>query len=175
NGFHGSGYDYLVNEALNAAQPYTGIRNRLRQNDYGLTVGAPVWIPKVYNGKDKTFFFFSFEQFRQKLINDTLPSTVPTAAYRQGDFSSLITTENRLVTTPSGPYVDPLGRNTASGAIFDPLDPATVGGAVVRNPFPKNQIPVSRFDPVAAKILGLIPQPLGPNAAAAGANYLAPF
>ena len=167
--------DYLVNEALNAAQPYTGIRNRLRQNDYGFTVGGPVWIPKVYNGKDKTFFFFSFEQFRQKLINDTLPSTVPTAAYRQGDFSSLITTENRLVTTASGPYIDPLGRNIASGTIFDPSSTATVGGVVVRNPFPNNQIPVSRFDPVAGKILALIPQPLGPNAPQAGANYLAPF
>ena len=167
--------DYLVNEALNAAQPYTGIRNRLRQNDYGFKVGGPVWIPKAYNGKDKTFFFFSFEQFRQKLLNDTLPSTVPTAAYRQGDFSSLITTENRLVTTASGPYIDPLGRNIASGTIFDPSSTATVGGVVVRNPFPNNQIPVSRFDPVAGKILALIPQPLGPNAPQAGANYLAPF
>jgi len=104
-----------------------------------------------------------------------LPSTVPTAAYRQGDFSSLITTENRLVTTASGPYIDPLGRNIASGTIFDPSSTAPVGGVVVRNPFPNNQIPVSRFDPVAGKILALIPQPLGPNAPQAGANYLAPF
>ncbi len=175
NSLHGSGYDYIVNEALNAAQPYTGIKNKLRQNDYGFTVGGPVWIPKVYNGKDKTFFFFSFEQFRQKLINDTLPSTVPTAAYRQGDFSSLITTENRLVTTASGPYVDPLGRTIPSGTIFDPNSTTTVNGVVVRNPFPNNQIPLSRFDPVATKILALIPQPLGPAAGAAGANYLAPF
>ena len=98
NAFHGSGYDYLVNEALNAAQPFTGIKNKLRQNDYGVTFGGPVWIPKVYNGRNKTFFFFSFEQFRQKLVSDTLPDTVPIAAFRQGDFSSLISTENRLVT-----------------------------------------------------------------------------
>jgi hypothetical protein len=175
NEFHGSGYDYLVNEALNAAQPYTGIKNKLRQNDYGLTFGGPVWIPKVYNGRNRTFFFFSFEQFRQKLINNTLPDTVPIPAYRQGDFSSLITTENRLVTTASGPYVDPLGRNIASGTIFDPNDSSVVNGVIVRNPFPGNRIPVSRFDPVAAKILALIPLPQGPNAAQAGANYLAPF
>src|SRR5215469_5469458 len=75
NSFHGSGYDYLVNEALNAAQPYTGIRNRLRQNDYGFTVGGPVWIPKVYNGKDKTFLFFSLQQFRPHLLDDTFPPT----------------------------------------------------------------------------------------------------
>ncbi|HWF10183.1 MAG TPA: carboxypeptidase-like regulatory domain-containing protein [Bryobacteraceae bacterium] len=175
NSLHGTGYDYLVNEALNAAQPYTGIKNKLRQNDYGFTVGGPVWIPKLYNGKNKTFFFFSFEQFRQKLINDTLPDTVPIAAYRGGDFSSLITTENRLVTTASGPYTDPLGRTIPSGTIFDPTDSTTINGVVVRNPFPGNRIPVSRFDPVAAKILALIPQPLGPSAGAAGANYLAPF
>lgn len=175
NALHGSGYDYLVNEALNAAQPYTGIRNKVRQNDYGFTVGGPVWIPKVYNGKNKTFFFFSFEQFRQKLTNDTSPDTVPIAAYRQGDFSNLIATENRLVTTASGPYVDPLGRTIPSGTIFDPNSGTTVNGVIVRNPFPNNQIPVSRFDPVAAKILALIPQPQGPNAGQAGANYLAPF
>ena len=74
NSFHGSVYDYLVNEALNASQPYTGLKNKVRQNDYGFTLGGPVWIPKVYDGKNKTFFFFSFEQFRQKLINNTLPS-----------------------------------------------------------------------------------------------------
>jgi len=107
--------------------------------------------------------------------NNTLPDTVPIAAYRQGDFSSLITTENRLVTTASGPYVDPLGRTIPSGTIFDPTNTMTVNGVVVRNPFPNNQIPPSRFDPVAVKILALIPQPLGPNAGQAGANYLAPF
>ena len=120
NGFHGTGYDYLVNEALNAAQPYTGLKNKVRQNDYGFTVGGPVQIPKVYNGRNKTFFFFSFEQFRQKLFVNTLPSTVPIAAYRNGDFSSLITDENRLVTTASGPYVNPLGATIQSGTIFDP-------------------------------------------------------
>ncbi len=175
NSLHGSGYDYVVNEALNAAQPYTGIRNKLRQHDYGFTLGGPVRIPKVYNGTDKTFFFFSFEQFRQKLLNDTLPSTVPIAAYRQGDFSNLITTENRLVTTASGAYVDPLGRTIPSGTIFDPNDTTIANGVIVRNPFSNNRIPLARFDPVSAKILALIPNPQGPNAAAAGANYLAPF
>jgi hypothetical protein len=174
NAFHGSGYDYLVNEALNAAQPFTGIKNKLRQNDYGVTFGGPVWIPKVYNGRNKTFFFFSFEQFRQKLLNDTLPDTVPITAYRNGDFTSLITTENRLVQTASGPYVDPLNRTIPSGTIFDPNSFQTVNGVVVRNPFAtNNMIPLSRFDPVATKILALIPQPLGPNASAVGANYLA--
>ena len=175
NDLHGTGYDYIVNEALNAAQPYTGIKNKLRQHDYGFTVGGPVFLPKLYDGKNRTFFFFSFEQFRQKLLNDTLPSTVPTAAYRNGDFSNLITTENRLVTMSSGPYTDPLNRTIPSGTIFDPSTTRPVNGVLVSDPFTNNQIPTNRFDPVAAKILGMIPQPLGPNAGAAGANFLAPF
>ncbi len=179
NQFHGTGYDYAVNEILNAAQPYTGIRNKLRQHDYGFTIGGPVRIPKLYNGTNKTFFFFSFEQFRQKLINSSLPDTLPIPAYRGttggvADFSNLITTENRLIQTATGPYVDPLGRTIQSGTIFDPSSFTIVNGVTVRNPFVNNQIPVTSFDPVAKKILALVPLPQGPNALQAGANYLAP-
>src|SRR6516162_336652 len=69
NQFHGSGYDYLVNEFLNAGYPFSNdgkgnkVRPRNRRNDYGGTLGGPVWIPKLYNGKDKTFFFFNWEEF----------------------------------------------------------------------------------------------------------------
>ena len=175
NDLHGSAYDYLVNTDLNAAQPYTGLKNAIHQNDYGFTVGGPVWIPKVYNGKNKTFFFFNFEEYLQNLINDTTPDTVPTAAYRNGNFSSLITAENRLVTTASGPYTDPLGRTIPSGTIFDPSSTQIVNGQQVRNPFTNNTIPVTSFDPVAAKILALVPGAQGPNAGQAGSNYLAPY
>jgi len=64
NQYHGSAYDYFVNEALNAGVPFTNdgnghlLRPRQRRNDYGFSFGGPVWIPKVYNGHDKTFFFF---------------------------------------------------------------------------------------------------------------------
>src|SRR5579863_5671513 len=175
NAVHGTVYDYLVNTALNAAQPYTGLKNAIHQNDYGFTVGGPVWIPKVYNGRNRTFFFLSFEEFYQNLINDTTPDTVPTAAYRSGNFSSLITAENRSVSTAAGPYVDPLGRTIPSGTIFDPSTTFTSGGALVRNPFPNNTIPSTSFDPVAVKILALVPQPLGALATQAGSNYLAPY
>ena len=73
NHIHGSAYDYNVNEAYNAGTPYTNdgtgahIQNRQRRNDYGFTFGGPVYIPKVYDGRDKTFFFFTFEQFRETL------------------------------------------------------------------------------------------------------------
>jgi hypothetical protein len=175
NQLHGTGYDYLVNTALNAAQPYTGLKNAIHQNDYGFTVGGPVWLPKLYNGRNRTFFFFSFEEFYQNLINDTTPDTVPIAAYRSGNFSSLITDENRLVTTASGPYTDPLGNTIPSGTIFDPNSTMTVNGAQVRSPFMNNTIPLTEFDPVAVKILNLVPQPQGPLASQAGTNYLATY
>ena len=183
NQFHATAYDYAVNEVINAATPYTmlpgspneHVRNKLRQHDYGFTAGGPVWIPKLYNGSNKTFFFFSFEQFRVKNINTTLPDTVPIAAYRNGDFSNLLTAENRLVATASGPYTDPLGRTIPSGTIFNPADFQVINGTTVRNPFPGNKIPVTSFDPVAAKILALVPLPLGPNATQVGSNYLAGF
>src|ERR1019366_5906341 len=118
--------------------------------------------------------FFSFEELLQNLLNTTTQSTVPIQAYRNGDFSSLITTENRLVSTASGPYVDPLGRTIPSGTIFDPNSTSTAAnGQLVRNAFPGNIIPASRFDPSAVKILALVPQPTNPNQA--GSNYLAPY
>ncbi len=165
NGFHGSVYDYGTNEALNAHQPYTGIRNVVKQHDFGLTFGGPVAVPKLYNGRNKTFFFWSYEQFRNKNINTSNTTTVPLPAYRTGDFSNLITSESRLITTASGNYLDPLGRTIASGAIFDPNSQATAAnGTAYRNPFPGNLIPVARFDPIVTKVLPLVPQPLGLNA-----------
>ncbi len=165
NVFHGSAYDYGTNEAMNARQPYTGIRNVVKQHDWGFTIGGPVWIPKVYDGKNKTFFFYNYEQFRSKNINTSNTTTVPLPAYRIGDFSSLLTAENRLITTSTGNAVDALGRTMASGTIFDPnTQKLAANGTAYRDPFPGNKIPVTRFDPIVAKILPLIPQPLGLNA-----------
>src|SRR5262249_18897012 len=89
NAFHASAYDYATNEALNAHQPYLGLRNKIRQNDFGGTFGGPIRIPKVYNGTNKTFFFFSFEMFKQtNIVNSSV--SVPIAPFRTGDFSSMI-------------------------------------------------------------------------------------
>jgi hypothetical protein len=69
NDFHGTAYDLFRNEALNANAWFNNLqgqpRNLDRKNDYGGTFGGPVWIPKIYNGRNKTFFFFSYEQYRQ--------------------------------------------------------------------------------------------------------------
>ncbi|MEO5922983.1 MAG: carboxypeptidase-like regulatory domain-containing protein [Bryobacteraceae bacterium] len=163
NTYHGSAYDYGTNEALNAHTPYTGLRSKIRQSDFGVTFGGPLRIPKVYDGKNKTFFFFSMEIFKQtNLVQGA--SSVPTAAYRLGNFGSLLTAENRLITTAGGNAVDSLGRTMQSGTIFDPSTQRPVAGKLdVRDPFPSNSIPVSRFDPISAKVLALVPNPQGVN------------
>ena len=175
NQFHGSGYDYLQNEFMNSAQPFTvkkgspneHIRPAIRRNDYGMTLGGPVWIPKVYEGHNRTFFFFSWEQFRQTEF--LLPGTIslPTAGYRSGNFASAISAAgNRSLGT------DPLGRPIIANSIYDPLTRhAAPDGRIVTDPFPNNTINPARFDPVAAKIQSLMPLPAcvaGPPCNAAG-------
>jgi hypothetical protein len=176
NQYHGSAYDYFVNEILNAGTPFTNagltdstkdnnlIRPRARRNDYGFTFGGPVRIPKVYNGKDKTFFFFNFEQFRETQIINNVPITVPTAAYRTGNFSGAIVADgNKSLTDPNG-----VTTGLLAGEIFNPTTrfTQTVNGKsfVSEVPFNNNTIPLSMQDPVALKVQALIPMPQNGNA-----------
>src|SRR5215472_3327722 len=139
NQFHGSAYDYFVNEALNAGTPFTDdghghlLRPRQRRNDYGFSLGGPVWIPKLYNGHDKTFFFFNFEQFRENATYNNTPLTVPTVAYRNGDFRQALT--GRML------GVDGLGRSYQENEIYDPSTERIISGVRYRDPFPNNTIP----------------------------------
>jgi len=166
NQFHGTAYEHFVNEAFNAGQPFIpgNPRARSRRNDYGFTIGGPVWIPKVYNGHDRTFFFFNWEQYREAVAINNQLETVPTAAYRQGNFAAA-EIGNSIGT-------DPLGRPIFQNEIYDPTTTRVVNGQSVRDPFPNQQIPASMFDPVAVKIQNLFPQPLGQNANAVVNNYI---
>src|SRR5260221_4851212 len=97
NQWHGSGYDYLRNEALGAGLPFTDdgaghlVRGRDRQQDFGFSLGGPVWIPNLYNSRNKTFFFVNYEMFLKverrysDLLND------PTDPFRNSDFSAILT------------------------------------------------------------------------------------
>src|SRR5579872_6876514 len=164
NQYHGAGYDYLANEAFNASTPFVNTRQRIRRNDYGFNVGGPVRIPKVYNGKDKTFFFYNREQYREFfVVNDTF-ITVPTAAYRSGNFAGALTGVNL--------GMDPLGNPIQEGMIYDPASVQNVNGQLVRTQFPNNVIPQARFDKVALAIQGLIPSPTNGNNSL---NYLPSF
>ena len=96
NQYHGSGYDYFVNEDLNAGNPFSHTadgqpgkyRPRNRRNDFGGTLGGPVYIPKIYDGHDKTFFFFNYEQYLET-TQYGFTDTVPTVDYLRGDFSKI--------------------------------------------------------------------------------------
>src|SRR5579871_2630766 len=179
NQLHGSGYDYFVNEALNAGLPFRDaagvnpakagqhVRNPVRQNDFGFTLGGPIRIPKIYNGHDRTFFFFSFEQFRQSIFTTNTIATVPTTAFRQGNFSSALQPNVKC----GGP--DPLGQAVCLNEIFDPTTLTSVNGSPVEMPFPNNQVPASRIDPTAQIIQNMFPLPNQQSASGLN-NYLAP-
>jgi hypothetical protein len=170
NQFHGSAYDYFINEDLNATGPFTHTDPRSRGNDFGFTIGGPVWIPKIYNGHDKTFFFFSFESRPNNAVTSTTFNTVPTVAMRGGDFSAITAAVgNKSLGT------DPLGRPIIQNAIYDPNTQRVVNNQIIRDAFPGNIIPAARLDPVAMKVQALIPLPAGPNASQLVNNYNNPF
>lgn len=175
NSLHGSVYDYMVNEALNAGTPFTDagatnslrqgqlVRPRARRNDYGFTVGGPVDIPKLYNGKDRTFFFFNFEQFRETQIINNIPITVPIDAYRQGNFSQAITSlraGGQTLTAPGGVTTDALGRPLIANTVYDPSTYRLLStGQAVEDPFTGNIVPPAQFDRVALNVQKVIPEP----------------
>ncbi|PYV38733.1 MAG: hypothetical protein DMG06_25000, partial [Acidobacteria bacterium] len=141
NELHGSAYDFLRNDALDARGFYALNTPKLRQNEFGANVGGPLWIPKVYDGRNKTFFFFYYDGFRYRSGAANFKTTVPTAQQRDGDFSDLRNSSGNLI------------------PIYDPATTRTVNGQVIRDPFPGNIIPSGRISTVAKNILGYVPPP----------------
>ncbi|MEO8098174.1 MAG: TonB-dependent receptor [Acidobacteriota bacterium] len=177
NAYHGSAYDYIVTESLHAGTPFTTdgfgnhLRNKQRRQDYGFTFGGPVNFGKLYDGHDKSFFFFNFEQFRENQTISTGLATVPTALYRIGDFSGALGPQ---LSAAGVPAVDPLGRPVFQNAVYDPKTTTVVNGISVRTMYTGNRIPLADLDPVALKIQALFPQPRGTFATSATNNYSVP-
>ncbi len=180
NQFHGTAFEYFVNEDLNAGIPfsYSGNGNKYRpvnrRNDYGGTFGGPVWIPKVYDGRNRTFFFYSYERYKEAQGLTFPLTTLPNAAYQQGNFSAISPNGgaafNTALGVPSAPIAtDAAGKPVYANEIYDPLTRTTVNGVGVASPFPGNIIPLTRFSPVAIAIQKLLP-PLS-NANLYLANY----
>jgi hypothetical protein len=180
NKLHGTLFNYFQNEDLNAGQPfnYTSSGQKYnpvqRQLDFGGSFGGPLVIPHLYDGHNKTFFFFAYEEYHNAQTLNQGTITVPTAAYRNGDLSSLLL--GPIVDSNGAPVLDCLGRPMMNGAVYDPATTRTatcVNGstAVVRDPFPNNYIDPARWDPVAQKVLSYLPTPSGPTANALTNNY----
>ena len=151
NSIHGSGYEYFANEALDAQRPFVFIRPVSRKHDFGGSITGPVWIPKVYNGKNKTFFSFNWEAFRNHVRASASLQTLPTDAYRNGDFSQALTLRSGFSRGN-----DPQGRPIIDGVIYDLGTNQTINGLVYRQPFPGNIIPKNRMDPVSVAIQKMI-------------------
>lgn len=177
NEYHGDVYEFLRNDALDAADFFENAGNQqkseYRQNQFGVTLGGPLSIPGVYKGKDKTFFFVDYEGTR---IRQGLPEveTVPTVAERASGFTDL---SDLVAGQPGSTGSDLLGRTFSLGQVFDPATTRAVNGGqvdpvtglvasdtgYVRDPFPGNFIPSDRIDPNAVKLLNLFPLPTAPG------------
>ena len=146
NDLHGAEYDYLRNSALDANLFFSRGKNQplsaFAANTFGTSLGGPIYIPKIYNGRNRSFFYVNYEGVREgNGLNNT--NSVPTAKMRTGDFSEV------------------------SSPIYDPFSVHMQNGVPVRNPFPGQIIPASVQDPVGRKIMTFYPDPnnIGPNPA----------
>lgn len=148
NDFHGSGFEFLRNDVLDA-KPYNfsnGVappKTPLKQNQYGYFLGGPVWIPKLYNGKNRLFFSSNWEGYKQRITNaDTY--TVPTAAWRAGDFSAFPTVlynPNSRVQQANGSYTAvPFAGNMIPASMLDPTSKALYAYLPLPNVNPNNSV-----------------------------------
>ncbi len=155
NEFHGNAFEFLRNDLLDARGFFAAATPVLKQHDFGGTLGGPVRLPKIYDGRNKTFFFASYEGFRNRSGNSPSYNTVPLPEMYEGDFNGWV---------------------TAKGALIQIYDPATTrvapsGKGYVRDPFPGNRIPKERFSQVARNYLSIRPAEMVPNIAGPRLNY----
>ena len=147
NALHGDAFEFLRNSALDANDYIDNSKGvkvpPFRMNQYGGTLGGPVMIPKVYDGRNKTFFFVSYQGTR-RAQGTTFLGTVPTALQRNGDFSQTFNAKGQLVAIYNPFSTEP-----------DPNHP----GQYIRQAFPDNKIPAALIDPVAKNIMSYYPLP----------------
>lgn len=153
NTFRGTVYDYLRNSRLDARNFFEPVVPPFRRNQFGGTVGGPIVLPGVYDGHDRSFFFFAYEGLRERrsFFNR---ARVPTLAERGGDFSGLLAPDCSTQTL----LINPLA------LLAGETNPANLT-------FPGNQLPF--LDPVGQAIVNLYPQPNVPNAGCGSVNYTA--
>lgn len=164
NQIHGDAYEFARRTWLDANTWQNDYFNSLNDthvkaghklDQWGFELDGPVSIPKVYNGRDKSFFVLQFENWNE-VVPNTIVTSVPSPQWLTGDFSNL-TYWNGSTYAPVTIY-DPLSGHT---------DPAS--GQFVRTPFQGNKIPANRINPVAAKILSYYPAPN--TSTAGGTNF----
>jgi hypothetical protein len=146
NQFHGTLYEFLRNSLLDANNFFANRQGiplaATKRSQFGGTIGGPVSIPRLYGGKNRTFFFFNYDGLRERPLT-ALSFTVPTQLERVGDFSRTVNSGGQQV------------------RIFDPdttrQNPS--GSGNIRDPFPGNVIPRERLNPTAVRLVALYPVP----------------
>jgi len=142
NAYHGTLYEFLRYDAFDARNAFALTKPFLRYNQYGGTLSGPVRIPKIYDGRNRTFLFYNYEAYTRRDAPTSF-TTVPTPEERSGDFGQTKTAQGALI------------------SIYDPMTtvPNPNATGYVRTPFPGNVIPPSRFDPLTLKILSVVALP----------------
>jgi hypothetical protein len=186
NEFHGDVWEYFRNDKLDAADFFENAhqvpKGELRQNQFGFTAGGPLYIPKLFNGKNKVFLFGDYEALR-RVQGTILSGSVPSVAERTSGYTNF----QDLIAAQSGTVTDALGRTMPLGTILDPATTRQIStGVYVRDPFGTcgpattnftvascglNIIPAGRLDPNAIKLLNLYPNPTTNAAGSLFSNY----
>ncbi len=139
---HGNLYEFLRNNKFDARNTFSATRPPFRYNQFGGTLGGPLYLPKIYNGRNQSFIFVNYEEWRySKGFNPIL--TVLTPEQRDGNFSNLRDASGRLI------------------ALYDPASTRAnpAGGGFVRDIFPGNVLPRQRLDPVSVNLMPFYPLP----------------
>lgn len=158
NELHGLLFDYYQSQRFNAN---TWLNNKLgrrksvfHRNDYGANVGGPIYLPKIYNGKNRSYFFVSYEGYRWPQTIDPGQLTIPLPEMLNGNFSNWRGTDGALI------------------PVYDPATTRSDGrGGFIRDPFPNNIIPADRLSPLARRIAAYFPAPNFPGLLR---NYVSP-
>ena len=147
NVVQGSAYGFFRHDSLDQKGFFEQTKGIYKQRDFGGSLGGPVRIPRVYNGRNRTFFFVSYEGFNNEQGSNAAFRSVPTPEMWDGDFSNWVDSQGRRITI----YDPRTTRANPNGAGF------------IRDPFPNNRIPADRFSTVAKQYIALGRSALVPN------------
>ena len=188
NEFHGDVWEFFRNDHLDAADFFENQhqvpKGDLQQNQFGFTAGGPLYIPKVFNGKNKVFLFGDYQALR-RVQGTILSGAVPSTAERTSGYTNF----QDIIAAQSGTVTDALGRVMPVGTILDPATTRQISpGVFVRDPFGTcanepagftytvatcglNMIPLGRLDQNAVNLLNLYPSPTTDAVGSLFSNY----
>ena len=165
NSLHGSAFETAVNSyfgvAKNRNQSSSYRELPYVRNEFGASAGGPIVFPHLYNGKNRSFWFFAYERYSLSSTTQE-PVFVPTPAMESGDFSGAQLNGSAVT------LYDPVTTGSTTGSCNGTTNP------YCRNPFPNNQIPIGRLDPTTKLLYSLIPQPSNANDPFVQSNLSAP-